>query len=190
VLVKVGGGLAGIDGGLASACAAVAAAARRHPVVVVPGGGPFADAVRDFDRRHGLSPDAAHWMAILAMDQYAWALAERIEGGVVVESAGEVGAALAAGRVPVLAPAAWMRAADVLPHAWDATSDSVAAFLAGALGAAALVLIKPERGDLSELVDSCFTATLPLGLRSAALGASEARRLPALIDELLAHGPA
>jgi aspartokinase-like uncharacterized kinase len=188
--VKVGGGLAEVEGGLAAACAALEAAARRHPVVVVPGGGPFADAVRDFDRRHGLSADAAHWMAILAMDQYAWALAERIAQGVVVESAGEVGAALAAGRIPVLAPAAWMRAADVLPHSWDATSDSVAAFLAGALGAAALVLIKPVSGELAALTDPGFAANLPLGLPSAALGAREAGRLPALIEELLAHGAA
>ena len=44
----------------------------------------------------------------------------------------------------VLAPSRWMRAADVLPHDWDATSDSVAAFVAGALDAERLVLIKPD----------------------------------------------
>ena len=93
--------------------------------------------------RLGLSPDAAHWMAILAMDQYAHVLAERIGGAVLVEEHGAIAGVLARGRVAVLAPSRWLRAADVLPHSWDATSDSVAAFVAGALDAERLVLVKP-----------------------------------------------
>ena len=50
---------------------------------------------------------------------------------------------VAAGKVVVLAPSRWMRSSDVLPRSWDVTSDSVAAFVAGALDAARLVLIKP-----------------------------------------------
>ena len=56
---------------------------RAHRIVVVPGGGPFADAVRDFDRSLGLSPHTAHWMALLAMDQYGHVLADRIPGAVL-----------------------------------------------------------------------------------------------------------
>ena len=51
----------------------------------MPGGGPFADAVREFDRVERLSADAAHWMAILAMDQYAHVLAERIPAPLLEE---------------------------------------------------------------------------------------------------------
>ena len=36
-----------------------------------------------------------------------------------------------------------MRSADALPHSWEVTSDSIAAFVAGALDAGRLVLIKP-----------------------------------------------
>jgi aspartokinase-like uncharacterized kinase len=131
LVVKLGGSLAAIPGALDSACAAVSDLARRHRLVVVPGGGPFADAVREFDRREGLGDDAAHWMAILAMDQYAHVLAKRIDRAVLVEEPGGIGAAVGAGRPAVLAPYRWMRSADVLPHSWDATSDSVAAFTAG-----------------------------------------------------------
>ena len=83
-------------------------AGRRHRLLVVPGGGPFADAVRAFDQREGLSADAAHWMAILAMDQYAYVLVERIPGAVLVEEPGAIGAALAGrgGRAGALALAA------------------------------------------------------------------------------------
>ena len=51
-----------------------------------------------------------------------------------------------AGRVPVLAPYQWLRHADPVPHSWDATSDSIAAWIAVTLRATHLVLIKPAAG--------------------------------------------
>ena len=160
-VVKIGGGLAMIPTALEQVCRAVEEAARVGCIVVVPGGGPFADAVRSFDEEIGLSSTAAHWMAILAMDQYAFALADRIRGAILLENPGSVPEALARGKVAVLAPSRWMRSADVLPHSWDITSDSIAAFIAGALGASRLVLIKPvSQGG----VDPCFARTLPDGL--------------------------
>jgi 5-(aminomethyl)-3-furanmethanol phosphate kinase len=162
-VVKVGGGLLGTRGALDRVCAAVAALGRREPLVVVPGGGPLADAVRELDRRIGLSADAAHWMAVLAMDQYAHLLAERIAGGRLVDEPGAIAEVLAAGEIAVLAPSRWLRAADALPHTWDATSDSVAAFVAGALDAVRLDLIKPaEVGH--DGVDRCFATVVPAGL--------------------------
>jgi len=95
-VIKVGGGLSATPGALDAVGAALGAAGRRHRLLVVPGGGPFADAVREFDRRQPLSPDAAHWMAILAMDQYAHVLADRIPGAVMVEEAGAVNGVLIA----------------------------------------------------------------------------------------------
>jgi 5-(aminomethyl)-3-furanmethanol phosphate kinase len=168
-VVKVGGGLSGMPGALAAVGDALARAGRRHPLLVVPGGGPFADAVRAFDRREPLSADAAHWMALLAMDQYAYVLAERIPGAVLVEEPGRLKAALGDAGVAILAPYRWLRAADVLPHTWDATSDSVAAFVAGAVDAVRLVLIKPAGGHLADLVDPHFYTVLPAGLPVAVL---------------------
>ena len=77
------------------------------------------------------------------MDQYAYVLADRIAGGVIVTEPGEIDGILSKGKVPIIAPAQWMRSADVFPHSWEVTSDSIAAFVAGALGAARLALIKP-----------------------------------------------
>jgi 5-(aminomethyl)-3-furanmethanol phosphate kinase len=163
VVVKIGGGLMAVPGAVAAVGATVAAMARRDRVVVVPGGGPFADLVREVDRRDGLPASTAHWMAILAMDQYAHLLTERIEGATLVEDTGGIGVALAAGRVAVLAPSRWIRAADVLPRSWDVTSDSIAAFVAGALDASRLILVKPgEPGD--DGVDPCFTIVAPVNL--------------------------
>lgn len=160
-VVKIGGGLAGVSTAMDRVCQAIEAASRSGRIIVVPGGGPFADAVRAFDRDNGLSPSAAHWMALLAMDQYAFALADRMPRAVLVDDPGSVLGVLAQGRPAVFTPSRWMRSADVLPHSWEVTSDSISAFIAGALGASRLVLIKPvPDGE----VDPCFARTVPLGL--------------------------
>jgi 5-(aminomethyl)-3-furanmethanol phosphate kinase len=161
-VIKVGGGLSQLPGALERVCSALEALSQQHPMLLVPGGGPFADAVRTFECKAGLSPAAAHWMAILAMDQYAYVLADRISGGVIVEQPGDVREILSAGRIPIMAPARWMRSADVLPHSWDVTSDSIAAVVAGALGARRLALIKPAVSE--NPVDRYFPAALPAGM--------------------------
>jgi aspartokinase-like uncharacterized kinase len=169
-VIKVGGGLSATPGALDAVGAAIAAAGRRARLLVVPGGGPFADAVRGFERVERLSADAAHWMAILAMDQYAHVLAERIPAP-LLEEPGAISSALGTAGVAVLAPYRWMRAADVLPHTWDATSDSVAAFVAGALDAERLVLVKPTDGAPGpELTDACFESVRPAGMPCVVVG--------------------
>jgi aspartokinase-like uncharacterized kinase len=139
-------------------------AERGDPVLVVPGGGPFADAVRRIDTEIGLSVYASHWMATLALDQYAELLASRIPLSRVVRSAGGALAALATGELPILAPSDWLRSADPLPHSWEVTSDSIAAWVAGQVGAERLVLAKASKVDLSALVDPHFARALPEGV--------------------------
>ncbi|MGH7509845.1 MAG: hypothetical protein ACREMZ_10275 [Gemmatimonadales bacterium] len=175
-VVKVGGGLASSPAALDRVCAMLGQLARDYRVLVVPGGGPFADAVRDFDRSAGLSADAAHWMAILAMDQYAHALSERIPGAVLVEEPGAIFNATTPVGVAVLAPSRWMRSADVLPHTWDVTSDSIAAFVAGAVDAARLILIKPV-ADPAEPVDPHFVTALPHGMSCSVVGSDRLEEL-------------
>lgn len=185
-VVKVGGGLLATDDGLDRVLRAIGQTARRRQVVIVAGGGPFADAVRHFDARHRLSPSAAHWMALASMDLYALALADRLRNAEVVDSAAAVHAALGARRIPVLAASRWLRAADVLPHSWDATSDSAAAFVAGALDAAALVFVKPVSGPVAALVDRYATSLAPRGLPMAVVGVGELERLEQIIADTVA----
>jgi aspartokinase-like uncharacterized kinase len=175
-VIKIGGGLAAVPGALDRVCRAVAVAGCDHRILVVPGGGRFADTVREFDRTIGVSPDAAHWMAILAMDQYAHVLADRIRGATLIEEAGALLQALSPSGVAVLAPSRWMRSADVLPHSWEVTSDSIAAFVAGALDAARLILIKPAT-ELSDPVDPYFATTLPAGMPYSILGCDRMEEL-------------
>lgn len=155
VVVKVGGGMLASPGDLDAVCATLDAFVGRR-VLVVPGGGPFADAVRAVDRQHSLPDDTAHWMAVRAMDLFAEQVVSRLHRGVLVESAEEVRAAVLQGQVAVLAPFRWVRASDPLPHSWDVTGDSIAAWLAGETGASELILVKPRGARGGDLTDPFF----------------------------------
>lgn len=119
-------------------------ALRRYPhkMSLVPGGGPFADAVRSAQPRMGFSTASAHGMALLAMEQYALALADLHDGFVLFESLDELPRIHARRKIALWRPFAMVRAASDIPPSWDVTSDSLAAWLAHAAGASALLLVK------------------------------------------------
>jgi len=176
-VVKVGGGLLADPEALKRVLAEVEPSAG---ALVVPGGGPFADAVRVADRAVKPGDDAAHWMAVLAMDQYAEVLLAHLCAGTRVETLAEARQAIASRRVPVLAPSRWLRHADPLPHSWDVTSDSIAAWVAGQAGASMLVLVKPP-GATGALVDPYFARALPSGVTCEIVAADELTRLKAAL---------
>ena len=195
IVVKIGGSLLSQTCHLDAVLSAVGAAAREHRLLVVPGGGPFANTVRSLDRQLRLPDDAAHWMAVLGMDQYAHLIASRLDGAVMTETPREIAVALDRGEVPVLAPSRWLRAADPLPHAWDVTSDSIAAWVAGRAGANHLVLVKPPgarsrppsddgpsdvqrlEGSSGNLVDTYFGRALPAQVRLSVVAADQIEAL-------------
>jgi aspartokinase-like uncharacterized kinase len=160
--------------------AALVDEAKRRPLLVVPGGGALADAVRAVTDRHEIGDGASHWMAILAMDQMAVLLADLAPSARVVGEPREIAAVVAQGRLAILAPFAWLRSEDPLPQGWHVTSDSLAAWIAGALGAERLVLLKSVAGVVQDgvlreraepreavqagLVDDYFPVALPSGL--------------------------
>lgn len=144
-VIKVGGSLAHGER-LQEVCAGLAEAGRGRRLLVVPGGGVAADVVRQQDERFGLQPGTAHWMAILAMDQFGLLLADLTPGATVARTLDEAHARLAHDGVVVLLPSEPLRRADPLPHSWSVTSDSIAAWLAAQVGARLLVLLKDHHG--------------------------------------------
>ena len=186
--MKVGGGVLKEVDAFDGVLAVLGAAARSRRLLIVPGGGPFADVVRDVDRRLGLPDTAAHWMAVLAMDQYAHLIAGKLGRAVIVAQAREIADALGArpvGQVPVLAPYRWLRETDPLPHSWDVTSDSIAAWVAGRVGAQRLVLVKPpglrplSDGDA---VDAYFSRALPPDVKTVMVPADQIDALQAALS--------
>ena len=63
-VVKVGGSLAR-GGGLRALCVRLGQLGRRHALLLVPGGGVFADVVREQDGHLDLGDDAAHWLSLI-----------------------------------------------------------------------------------------------------------------------------
>jgi hypothetical protein len=174
-VLKLGGSLCRRAPGLRWLVTALAALSRHRTLVVVPGGGEFADTVRRADRRFALDATSSHWMAILAMDQTAYLVCDLAKRTAIVRTAGEI----EPGRLNVLAPSAWMLRADALPHRWDVTSDSIAAWVAWKLGAPRLVLLKS--------IDGVFGKGRP-GRRSPPLVAQvSARELGDLVDGYFAR---
>jgi aspartokinase-like uncharacterized kinase len=189
VIVKLGGSQA-FSQHLAAWLDALAHAAGR--VVVVPGGGPFADAVRAAQQTIGFDDRAAHRMALLAMEQFGCALAGLRPSLRLAQSAAAIRATLRAGAVPVWAPTRMVLAAKDVPWSWDVTSDSLAAWLAGALGAKLLLLVKsvavpPAPVGAADLVargivDPCFARFLEAsGAQAYLAGASEHARFAAAL---------
>ncbi len=106
-------------------------------ILIVPGGGVFADTVRTASDTYGISDEAAHWMAVLAMDQYGHYLADGTEASLVTDIGEE---SIRAG-VSVLLVYDLLKRSDSgegsgIEHTWNATSDTIAGWVASRLGAA------------------------------------------------------
>lgn len=141
IVVKVGGSLYDhprLGSGLAAFLETLP-----EPVLLVPGGGPFADAIRELDRIHGLGEERSHLLALEAMNL----------GGAFLRSLG-----IAA---PVLDAVAFDTGD--MPRTWEATSDSIAAVAARTHAASRLILLKsttPAPGWVDPLFDT-LTANAP-----------------------------
>lgn len=111
-------------------------------VIIVPGGGVFADTIRkvygEYHAEYGLTQEAAHSMAILAMEQYGYFLSG-ISGIPVCDSV-DTECKLP---IRILLPARMLlgkyencfgdtrHSEDAgIPHTWDTTSDAIATWIA------------------------------------------------------------
>lgn len=115
---------------------------RDKKAVIMPGGGIFADIVRVCDKRWELNAATSHWMAVLAMDQFGYLLAEKIPGAVTTRTEADIARAHAAGFLPVFLPSVWLRHQRNVPESWDVTSDSISCVFAIKMKASKLVLLK------------------------------------------------
>jgi len=116
-------------------------------VVVVPGGGAFADQVRMAQHNWQFDDDVAHGMALLAMQQMAMLFKGLAEGCVIAGSVAEIGEQLTLGKRVIWSPERKELDAAGVRASWEISSDSLAAWLAQALAAEELVLVKAAAID-------------------------------------------
>lgn len=111
--------------------------------VLIAGGGPFADAVRNADATFAIGDSAAHRLALEAMRLSAQLLAAMLSETELLYSLDDVHRGLSNSGVVVLDPWETLTLPECrLPHSWDVTSDSIAAYIASQLQSHELVLFK------------------------------------------------
>jgi|SRR5665647_838619 len=120
-------------------------------IVIVPGGGIFADAVRESQKLSNSSDVVAHKMAVMAMDQYAVLMTGLNPALVTAESELEIAERGWQHRTVVWMPSKMVCADETIPANWQVTSDSLAAWLASRLNAQQLILVKSQRPKLEQI---------------------------------------
>jgi aspartokinase-like uncharacterized kinase len=120
---------------------------RGFRVVIVPGGGNFADLVRECRIE---DQDAAHWMAIAAMEQFGWYISSF---GLPATDRLEIPPVSS-----VLLPYLSLRTYDPLPHSWDISSDTIAGWVAARLSLDLLLIKSVDgiriRGEVQEHISA------------------------------------
>ena len=145
-VLKIGGSLAEDPDSLRKLCEKLSEYSKTHKILIVPGGGEFADTVRNIDKRFGLSSRAAHKMAIMAMDKYGLLLCDLTPDSYVTYTNEKT----KQGMLPIFLPSKLMFQKDPLENSWDVTSDTIAAYIANILQAKKLVLVTNVDGIFTE----------------------------------------
>jgi aspartokinase-like uncharacterized kinase len=128
-------------------------------IIIVPGGGLFADAVREAQKLSKISDACAHRLAVLAMDQYGLLLANMNSDLATARNEMELDERTWQHRCIVWLPSQMVLADDTIPKSWDVTSDSIAAWLAQKVNAQQLILVKSDKPTESELSLRMMTST-------------------------------
>ena len=140
-VIKIGGSLFDIAGEII-----LDIISSGSPVVVVPGGGPFIE----LTEKCGIGEDESHWMAIAGMEQYGWYLSSF---GMPATDCFE----LSRDQV-ILLPYRIMRDNDPLPHSWNVSSDTIAAWIAWRLGKKLILLKSVDGISIGGHIQSRITA--------------------------------
>lgn len=154
-VIKFGGSLE-CSGALKS-CMDKAIGFYREGCIWVPGGGDFAEQVRQAQQRWRFDDITAHAMALLAMQQMALLMHSMHRDCVLSDSIADIVRQLDLGKPVIWSPDVNELNQAGVPANWEVTSDSLAAWLAIKLDADELILIKsaeiPQTADVNKLAE-------------------------------------
>lgn len=167
IILKLGGSL--LSKPILQEWLTLAAEQGKGQVVIVPGGGVFADQVRETQQQWHYKDVIAHQMAILAMHQMALLFQGLSAKLVLIDKIANIKQALQAHKVVVWLPLIAELNALNIPATWDVSSDTLAAYLGQQLAAQQLILVKSAQIVASDnmpqwtekgLVDKAFATTV------------------------------
>lgn len=165
---KLGGSLLDLPD-LAERLRVVVRQVSTKPLIVV-GGGNAADLVREWGEVHALSASSAHWLAVQAMEFNRHLLKTLVPEAVTISHLDQATDVWEKGSIALLNSFDWLQRAETqsesLPHSWEVTSDSIAAWVALRWHAEGMILLKSRaaphsHASLCESVDAWFPRLLP-----------------------------
>ena len=177
-VIKVGGSLQDDPIALRNLCRTLTEVSSRRSLLIVPGGGDFANIVRQLQVKHGFSDQTAHRMAILGMDSYGFILHDLIRGSTLTDVPGRKVEGCS-----IFLPHKTLGHSKDLEPSWEVTSDSIAAWAAAKSGCQKLLLVKMvdgifeqarlrrfiPTGELRKIKQSCVDPKLPPALEQAVI---------------------
>jgi len=122
----------------------------RQDFAIVPGGGLFAEFVRETQEKYGLDDEQAHWMAIQAMEQHATLLMKFIPNSYLHDFSSKEFDSLTFDKLPILRVMKYMRTESDLEKTWNSTSDAIATEIALKIKAKKIVFLKDIDGIVAK----------------------------------------
>ncbi|MHA1231883.1 MAG: amino acid kinase family protein [Candidatus Helarchaeota archaeon] len=133
---------------------------KEFPFVIIPGGGVFADYVREIDKLFSLTNYHSHYMAILSMDLLGYLIYSQTPNSKLFfnisdlkhdenldqEIKNNIEILKNISTIPIILPFKFLLEKDPLPHSWDITSDSIAYYMGIYLKVDKIILVKDVDG--------------------------------------------
>ena len=146
---------------------------RKINFVIIPGGGIFADHIRNLQKQIGFDDDLAHRLATLSTDQYGLFLLSKFKKLQLADDINSVKRIFRGNGVPIFLSSKMIRNSRDVKRNWEFTSDSISAWFCQKIGAKNLILVKSANikklikpgSDLGlsklqkrNIIDRCFKA--------------------------------
>jgi aspartokinase-like uncharacterized kinase len=122
----------------------------KRDFAIVPGGGFFAEFVRETQKKYALDDEQAHWMAIQAMEQHASLLLKFIPNSRLHDFSVMEFSSLVFDNLPILRIMKYMKTESDLEKNWNSTSDAIAAEIAMKIQAKRIVFLKDIDGVIAK----------------------------------------
>jgi len=108
-------------------------------IIIIPGGGDFANVVRNLYEKTELDETGAHKIATVCTDLIGMYFSE-VSGIKTADNLFDAKRILKDEGIVIVLPSKIVLSTDELPHSWDVTSDSIAAYVAKLLNLNSLII--------------------------------------------------